>query len=249
MFEETAQLRSLITLVQKSPMDASRSRLLIDHLAQQLQADIIFFDQGANAVAVSTGWHDQVQKLSDVQLASLSAQIPGLRLSGPEQYQVLQYSLDGWGIEPLEMLHIPVLVHGQRLGNAFIVRGQGGVYQPQEILFAEMNVLLCAMEWVNHTQATNNMQQRMGEVARQAIGTLSYSELQAVDVILGELDGNEGVLVASRIADREQITRSVIVNALRKVESAGLIETRSLGMKGTYIRVLNDKLIEELKYL
>ena len=54
-----------------------------------------------------------------------------------------------------------------------------------------------------------------------------------------------GLLVASKIADRAGITRSVIVNALRKLESAGVIETRSLGMKGTYIKILNDRLISE----
>ena len=43
-------------------------------------------------------------------------------------------------------------------------------------------------------------------------------------------------LFASKIADRVGITRSVIVNALRKLESAGVIESRSLGMKGTYIK-------------
>ena len=56
---------------------------------------------------------------------------------------------------------------------------------------------------------------------------------------INELKGSEGVLVASRIADRSGITRSVIVNALRKLESAGIIETRSLGMKGTHIKILN----------
>ena len=59
-------------------------------------------------------------------------------------------------------------------------------------------------------------------------------------------DGNEGLLVASKIADRSGITRPVIVNALRKLESAGVIESRSLGMKGTFIRILNDKFIEEI---
>ena len=47
-----------------------------------------------------------------------------------------------------------------------------------------------------------------------AIGTLSYSELEAVEHIFNELDGSEGLLVASKIADRVGITRSVIVNAL-----------------------------------
>ena len=64
--------------------------------------------------------------------------------------------------------------------------------------------------------------------------------------IFEELDGDEGILVASKIADRVGITRSVIVNALRKFESAGVIESRSSGMKGTYIKVLNDYIFDEL---
>ena len=50
--------------------------------------------------------------------------------------------------------------------------------------------------------------------------------------IFEELDGNEGILVASKIADRVGITRSVIVNALRKFESAGVIESRSVRNEG-----------------
>jgi len=34
---------------------------------------------------------------------------------------------------------------------------------------------------------------------------------------------------------------------LRKLESAGVIDARSLGMKGTYIKILNDYLYEELE--
>ena len=54
-------------------------------------------------------------------------------------------------------------------------------------------------------------------------------------------------MVASKIADRVGITRSVIVNALRKFESAGIIESRSSGMKGTYIKVVNDAAYEEIE--
>jgi transcriptional pleiotropic repressor len=71
--------------------------------------------------------------------------------------------------------------------------------------------------------------------------------LEAVESIVDELNGNEGLLIASKIADKVGITRSVIVNALRKLESAGIIESRSLGMKGTYIRILNEGLPDELK--
>ena len=87
---------------------------------------------------------------------------------------------------------------------------------------------------------------RKVSIVKSAISTLSFSELEAIIHIFDELDGNEGILVASRIADRVGITRSVIVNALRKFESAGVIESRSSGMKGTYIKVVNDVVFDEL---
>ena len=87
---------------------------------------------------------------------------------------------------------------------------------------------------------------RKVQIVQSAISTLSFSELEAIIHIFEELDGMEGILVASKIADRVGITRSVIVNALRKFESAGVIESRSSGMKGTYIKVANDYVFKEL---
>jgi transcriptional pleiotropic repressor len=76
---------------------------------------------------------------------------------------------------------------------------------------------------------------------------LSYSELEAIEHVFKELKSNEGLLIARKIAHQIGITSSVIVNALRKFESAGIIESRSLGMKGTYIRVLNPYLYDFLE--
>lgn len=87
------------------------------------------------------------------------------------------------------------------------------------------------------------------KAVRVAMDTLSYSETNAVKSVLGEMDGDECYLVASKIADKVGITRSVIVNALRKLESAGVIETRSLGMKGTFIRVKAPMIMDELNKL
>ena len=84
-------------------------------------------------------------------------------------------------------------------------------------------------------------------VVHAALGTLSYSELEAISLIFQELHGTEGILVASKIADQAGITRSVIVNALRKFESAGIIESRSSGMKGTYIKVCNEFAYGEIR--
>ena len=95
----------------------------------------------------------------------------------------------------------------------------------------------------------NAEESRKVAVVKSAISTLSFSEMEAIVHIFDELNGMEGILVASKIADRVGITRSVIVNALRKFESAGVIESRSSGMKGTYIKVLNDVVFDEIDKL
>ena len=84
-------------------------------------------------------------------------------------------------------------------------------------------------------------------VARSAIRSLSYSELVAVHAILDSITGDQGFVVAGRIADAAGMTRSVVVNALRKLSSAGLVRTKSLGMKGMFVRFLNPELRSELQ--
>ena len=120
--------------------------------------------------------------------------------------------------------------------------------------FEEMNWFLgfCAtiigME-VLRSKRTRLKRKQETSLGSDGFGYTVFSEQEAVEHIFRELNGEEGLLVASKIADKVGITRSVIVNALRKFESAGVIESRSLGMKGTYIRVLNDKLFDELERL
>ncbi len=80
-----------------------------------------------------------------------------------------------------------------------------------------------------------------------ALGTLSFSERKAATAIMQEIKGMECQLVASKIADRFEITRSVIVGALKKLEAAGLIQSKSMGAKGMYIKILNQYLPEMAK--
>ena len=138
---------------------------------------------------------------------------------------------------------VPILGSGQRLGTLVISR-YNDIFTDDDLVISEYSATVIGMEVL---RGLSEVEMRKTAVVQMAIGTLSYSELEAVEHIFKELEGNEGLLVASRIADRVGITRSVIVNALRKFESAGVIESRSLGMKGTHIKILNDKLIPELE--
>ena len=119
-------------------------------------------------------------------------------------------------------------------------------YNIDDIILAEYGTTVVGLEIMRSVNEENAEESRKIQIVKSAVNTLSFSELEAITHILSELNGNEGVLVASKVADRVGITRSVIVNALRKFESAGVIESRSSGMKGTYIKVLNDVVFDEL---
>ncbi|RDY24789.1 GTP-sensing pleiotropic transcriptional regulator CodY [Romboutsia maritimum] len=143
---------------------------------------------------------------------------------------------------------VPILGSGQRLGTLVLSR-YDELFTDDDLVIAEYSSTVVGLEILRSIGDELEEEMRKKAVVQMAIGTLSYSELEAVEHIFDELDGREGLLVASKIADRVGITRSVIVNALRKFESAGVIESRSLGMKGTHIKILNDKLKNELKKL
>ncbi len=139
----------------------------------------------------------------------------------------------------------PIDIAGERLGTLVMYR-TGRPYDIEDIILGEYGSTVVGLEIMRSINEENSEEIRKSTIVKSAISTLSFSEQEAIKHIFEELDGNEGILVASKVADRVGITRSVIVNALRKFESAGVIESRSLGMKGTYIKILNDILIEEV---
>lgn len=141
---------------------------------------------------------------------------------------------------------VPIIGGGERLGTLILGR-LNNEFKEADLLLAEYGATVVGMEILQEKTAQIESEARSKAVVQMAMSSLSYSELEAIDHIFEELDGKEGLLVASKIADRVGITRSVIVNALRKLESAGVIESRSLGMKGTYIKVLNNKFLIELE--
>lgn len=141
---------------------------------------------------------------------------------------------------------VPINGNRERLGTLLLARFDKE-FTDEDLVISEYSATIIGLEILRSKNEEIEEEARKKAVVQLAIGTLSYSELEAVEHIFNELEGNEGLLVASKIADKVGITRSVIVNALRKFESAGVIESRSLGMKGTHIKILNDKLIDELK--
>ena len=141
---------------------------------------------------------------------------------------------------------VPIEIAGERLGTLFLYKCNDQ-YDIDDIILTEYGVTVVGLEMLRSVNEENAEESRKHHVVKAALGTMSSSEAEAIVHIFDEMNGVEGILVASKIADRVGITRSVIVNALRKFESAGIIESRSSGMKGTYIKVVNDAAYEEIE--
>ena len=157
--------------------------------------------------------------------------------------QTLGFSADA--VKGYQAIVTPIDIAGERLGTLFIYK-KDSAYEIDDIILSEYGTTVVGLEMLRSVNEESAEEIRKEQIVQSAISTLSFSELEAILHIFDELEGAEGILVASKIADRVGITRSVIVNALRKFESAGVIESRSSGMKGTYIKVVNDFIFDEL---
>lgn len=219
-------------------------------LVDTLSSNILVISKKGKVLGV--GRCDGVDELTEMITSEIGSFIDSLLnerflgvLSTKENVNLATLGFTGAGTEKYTAIINPIDIAGERLGTVFSYRSSAP-YDIDDIIVSEYGTTVVGLEMMRSVDEENAEETRKRQVVKSAFSTLSFSELEAIIHIFDELDGNEGILVASKVADRVGITRSVIVNALRKFESAGVIESRSSGMKGTYIKVLNEYLFDEL---
>ena len=161
-------------------------------------------------------------------------------LSTKENANLLTLGFSGDRLSGYCAMISPVNMAGRRLGTLLVYRKEEE-FSIDDIILTEYGttVIGLAMQRAESEEVSEEMHKEQDVLA--AVRTLSRLESKAMTCVLDELEENgEGILVTSRLADKVGITRSVIVNALKKCESAGIIQTKSSGMKGTTIRITND---------
>ncbi|NYB73001.1 hypothetical protein HZF24_02465 [Sedimentibacter hydroxybenzoicus DSM 7310] len=82
--------------------------------------------------------------------------------------------------------------------------------------------------------------------AKVAVDSLTFSEKKALKAILDEIDGNVGEIFLNSIASKTYTTPSTVSSVLKKAELASLIFTKSRGVKGKQIKILNENIRNEL---
>ncbi|MCL6452886.1 MAG: GTP-sensing pleiotropic transcriptional regulator CodY [Alicyclobacillus sp.] len=140
----------------------------------------------------------------------------------------------------------PVIGSRERQGTLLLARSSTP-FTDEDLILAEYSATIVALEIVHARQQRKEEESRLRALAHLAVGSLSFSELQAANYLMEAVKQSpDGIVVSSQIADDHGVTRSVIVNSIRKLESAGTIESRSLGMKGTHLRILNPYVEDEI---
>ena len=243
------KVRRIHSLVKKAGMDPLMFEEIAALCGEMLSSEVLILSKKAKALEVYRfdGEQDVLESYWE-KGTSVSERRAGSLNRITEVIENADLRVFGVGTtdEIVKSVLVPLDSAGQRMGTLIICR-QKTDYTTDELIMLEFMSMVIARELAQAVYRENEQEKKKSEVIQAAIATLSYSELAAILHIFQELQGDEGLLVASKIADRVGITRSVIVNALRKFESAGVIESRSLGMKGTYIRILNSALRDELQ--
>ena len=144
----------------------------------------------------------------------------------------------------LKLLVTPVGIGGKRLGTMIVCRKKEG-YSIEDIILCEYADTVLNLEMQRSETEEHEEEDRVEKKVKAAFSALSYSEALGAVKVLNSLKGNDGRVVASKVAENLGITRSVVVNGLKKLESAGIIETGSAGMKGTRINVVNKEIYRE----
>ncbi|MBO6297369.1 MAG: GTP-sensing pleiotropic transcriptional regulator CodY [Lachnospiraceae bacterium] len=134
----------------------------------------------------------------------------------------------------------PIFIGGERLGTLFLYKDRGW-YDMDDIILVEYAVSVVGLELMRSLTEEADESDRREQVVHAALDAMTLSERQAAAAILDQVKpGEEALVVTSHVAEEIQIARSVVVNAVRKLEGAGIIETHSAGVKGTRVRVVNE---------
>ncbi len=221
-------------------------------MQETLHSNVLVISRKGKILGVSGREGEVIEELLRCEVGSFIDSLLNERmlaiLSTKENVNLMTLGFDVTEAQEFSAIITPIEIAGERLGTLFLYR-HGSSYSIDDIILCEYGTTVVGLEMLRAVSEESAEEDRKLAVVHSALGTLSYSELEAITLIFQELKGSEGILVASKIADQAGITRSVIVNALRKFESAGIIESRSSGMKGTYIKIKNEFAYGEIKKL
>lgn len=169
-------------------------------------------------------------------------------LSTKENVNLELFGMSNDEVDGTQAMIAPVYVSGNHLG-ALLVYRKDKQFGIDDIILCEYSTTVIGLEMQRSVLEEKSYENRQKQDVDSAIGILSPLERRAIGYVLNEVELGESSIIVSRLSKSSGITRTVIINALKKMESAGLLETKSLGVKGTNIKVLNNVIYGEFDNL
>lgn len=255
LLEKTRKITSILQRDLESLHDELPYTAISQRLADIIDCNVAIVDDKGTFLGVAVKYqtsNDRVEAFFEARqlpefYVKAASRIYDTEANIPISNELTVFPIDAADIYPNGVTTLaPIYGGGMRLGSLLLWQNEER-FDDEDLILAELAATVVGVQLLNLKNDSLEESIRQETAVTMAVNTLSYSEMKAVAAILGELDGKEGRLTASVIADRIGITRSVIVNALRKLESAGIIESRSLGMKGTFIRVINEGIWDKVE--
>ena len=120
-------------------------------------------------------------------------------------------------------------------------------YDIEDIIVSEYGTTVVGLEMMRAVHEENAEEDRKKQVVKSAFNTLSFSELEAIiHILMSLMEMRDSCCQQDcRQSRYYQISNRKMHSA--SSESAGVIESPSSGMKGTYITVLNEVIFDELE--
>lgn len=137
---------------------------------------------------------------------------------------------------------IPVNCAGKRLGSLIISKESRRSFTEEDLVLVECAAALIGMEISRNKSIKRDFSR---SALKMACSKLSHSEKEALKNILEELEGNKGLVIARRIAEKTGICRGAITNVLKKMTSARVLQSRSLGAGGTHVQIIDERIFQE----
>ncbi len=134
---------------------------------------------------------------------------------------------------------VPVYCNYKKKAGLLLIR-YGEAFDDNEELLCEYAAVVISLELMRQDHLETERRAMAVACTTLAINSLSYSEKRAVKALMDFITGEEGVVFLSNVSSTAYVTPSTVSSAIKKLESAGVIQIKTMGVKGSFIKITNE---------
>ena len=149
------------------------------------------------------------------------------------------------GVKEYRTMITPIYIRGERLGTLLIYREED-MFDIDDIILAEYAATVVGLELMRAKDEEHKESDIRVKNVNDVLGATSPSEMESVKAVLSKL-GPEGAgtVNLTKLSEETGISRTSLVNAVRKMTGAGVFMTHSRGVRGTEVKVINRLIYEQ----